>query len=211
MTSPEDEFEKASLPLLREAGVEFEELSAAEAGKRFPQINFEQVKWAIWERDSGFLTARRNCQTVLEHFLAEGGEYRELSVKPGAIEGREMRAIMLSDGASLSADQYVFACGPWLGKVFPDVIGYLVRPTRQEVFFFGIPAGDARYAESQMPTLIDHGPSHFYYGIPGNGWRGFKAADDTRGDPLDPTTGDGTPTAAAIRNAPPHVERGFPG
>ena len=51
MTSPEDEFEKASLPLLREAGVEFEELSAAEAGKRFPQINFEQVKWAIYERD----------------------------------------------------------------------------------------------------------------------------------------------------------------
>ena len=211
MTSPEDEFEKASLPLLREAGVEFEELSAAEAGKRFPQINFERVKWAIYERDSGFLTARRNCQTVLEHFLAEGGEYRELQVTPGAIQGREMRPLALSDGASVSADQYVFACGPWLGKVFPEVIGDLVRPTRQEVYFFGIPAGDARYAEGQMPTWIDHGPSHFYYGIPGNDWRGFKAADDTRGGAFDPTSGDRTPTPEAIRDVRRHVEFRFPG
>ncbi len=160
MTSPEDDFEKASLPLLRDAGVEFEELSAAQAGKRFPQINFANVKWAIFEKDSGFLTARRNCQAVLEHFLSEGGEYREASATPGAIQGREMPAVALSDGTSLSADQYVFACGPWLGKLFPEVIGDLIRPTRQEVFFFGVPAGDARYSEAHMPTWIDHGPAH---------------------------------------------------
>jgi monomeric sarcosine oxidase len=211
MTSPEDDFEKASLPLLREAGVEFEELSAAEAAKRFPQIHFENVKWAIFEPGSGFLTARRNCQMVLEHFLAEGGEYREASVIPGAIQGGEMRAVALSDGSNLSADQYVFACGPWLGKVVPDVIGDLVRPTRQEVFFFGIPAGDARYSEARMPTWIDHGPAHFFYGIPGNEWRGFKAADDTRGAPFEPTSGDRTPTLEAIRNVRNQVEFRFPG
>src|SRR5579864_2236427 len=93
MAGPKDEFEKASLPLLREAGVEVEELSAAQAGRRFSQINFANVKWAIFEPNSGFLTARRNCQTVLEHFLTEGGQYREASVTPGAIGGREMRAV----------------------------------------------------------------------------------------------------------------------
>jgi monomeric sarcosine oxidase len=211
MASHEDDFEQASLPLLRDAGVEFEELSAAQAGKRFPQINFANVKWAIFEKDSGFLTARRNCQAVLEHFLSEGGEYREAAATPGAIQGSEMPAVTLSDGTSLSADQYVFACGPWLGKLFPTVIGGLIRPTRQEVFFFGVPAGDGRYSEAQMPTWIDHGPAHFYYGIPGNEWRGFKAADDTRGDKFDPTSGDRTPTAEAIRNVRAHVEFRFPG
>src|SRR5215470_10064718 len=77
MMRSDDQRTKAPLPLLREAGVPFEELNAAQAQKRFPQINFEGIKWAIYERESGFLTARRSCQIVLDRFLAEGGEYRE--------------------------------------------------------------------------------------------------------------------------------------
>ena len=42
----------------------------------------------------------------------------------------------------ISAGQFVFACGPWLGKVFPELLGQRIFPTRQEVFFFGSPAGD---------------------------------------------------------------------
>ena len=211
MTSPEDAFEKTSLPLLREAGIPYEELSVAEAHRRFPQINFEHVKWCIWEPESGFLTARRNCQRVLDHFLAEGGEYREFSVTPGAVLGREMNRLALADGTTLSADQYVFACGPWLGKLFPDVIGNLVRPTRQEVFFFGTPADDARYSEPHMPAWIDHRPNQIFYGIPGNDWRGFKAADDTRGPDCDPTAQERTVSPEALRNVRDYVESRFPG
>jgi monomeric sarcosine oxidase len=211
MTTPDDAFEKASLPLLRAAGIEFEELGAAEAGKRFPQINFDDVKWCIWEPESGFLSARRNCQVVLENFLVAGGEYREASVTPGAIQGREMDALTLSDRSTLHADQYVFACGPWLGKLFPDVIGNLVQPTRQEVFFFGTPAGDVRYSEARMPTWIDHGPNHIYYGIPGNDWRGFKAANDTRGPVCDPTSQERTVSAEGLRSIRELVEFRFPG
>ena len=210
MTGPEDESEKASLPLLRDAGVLFEQLTPAEAQKRFPQINFDGVKWAIFEKDSGFLTARRNCQIVLDHFLAEGGEYREASVTPGVIQGREMRELALSGGSRLSADQYVFACGPWLGKLFPAVMGKVIRPTRQEVFFFGVPAGDVRYSEAQMPTWIDHGP-HIFYGIPGNEGRGFKAGDDTRGPLCDPTSQERTPSPEALAHVRKYVEFRFPG
>jgi len=211
MANPTDDFEKASVAVLRDAGVEFEELTRGAAGKRFPQINFDGVPWAIFEKESGFLTARRNCQTVLEHFVAEGGEYREVSVTPGTIQGREMRPATLSDGATISADQYVFACGPWLGKIFPEVIGHLLVPTRQEVYFFGVPGGDPRYSEGQMPTWIDHGQEHIFYGIPGNEWRGFKAGDDTRGAKFDPTNGDRTPTPAAIHAVREHIEHRFPG
>ena len=211
MANPTGDFEKASVALLRDAGVEFEELTASAAGKRFPQINFEGVPWAIFEKESGFLTARRNCQTVLEHFVAEGGEYREVSVTPGTIQGGEMRPVTLSDGATISAHQYVFACGPWLGKIFPEVIGDLLVPTRQEVYFFGVPGGDPRYSEGQMPTWIDHGQERIFYGIPGNEWRGFKAGDDTRGAKFDPTNGDRTPTPAAIHAVREHIERRFPG
>lgn len=211
MTSAEDSFEKASLPLLRAAGIAHEELSAAEAQKRFPQIRFENVSWCIWERESGYLLGRRSCQTVLEHFVAEGGEYQEAAVAPGPLAGGEMKELLLTDGTRLQADQYVFACGAWLGKVLPDVIGSLVRSTRQEVFFFGTPLDDPRYTDEQMPTWIDHGPNHFYYGIPGNEWRGFKAADDTRGPECDPTLQERTVTAEALRDVRRFVEFRFPG
>src|SRR4029450_5071502 len=128
MAGKDDRYEKAALPLLRESGLAFEELSKAEAARRYPQINLERVEWAIVEKDAGYLTARRACEVVLEGFLAEGGEYRPFSVAPGATAGGKLAGVALSDGTKLdAADAYVFACGPWLGKLFPDVVGDRIR------------------------------------------------------------------------------------
>jgi sarcosine oxidase len=197
--------------LLKEAGLAFEELSGAETARRYPQINCEHVRWAIYEKDAGYLTARRACAAVLEGFLAEGGEYRQLAAQAGPQPvGGELRGIKLSDGTTLGADGFVFACGPWLGRLFPDVIGDRVRATRQEVFFFGTPPGDQRFTEQALPVWADHGRG-FIYGIPGNEWRGFKVADDTRGPPFDPTTGERLPTPAVLQAAREYLAFRFPG
>ena len=209
MASQNDSYEKASLPLLREARLAFEELSSAEVRKRYPQVNFEGVAWAILEKDAGYLLARRACEAVLEGFLKEGGEYRQLSATPGAIRGKEMQGLLLSDGLTLSADRYVFACGPWLGSLFPKLIGDRVKPTRQEIFFFGTPAGDPRFLEEQLPVWIDNG-KEFFYGIPGNERRGFKLADDARGPIFDPTHGDRMPTLEGVKAARRYLEFRFP-
>jgi glycine/D-amino acid oxidase-like deaminating enzyme len=209
MVEKDDRYERASLPLLREAGLAFEELTAVAAAKRYPQINFERVEWAIFEKDAGYLTARRACEAVLEGFLAEGGEYRQVSVSPPGIEGGKLPGLTLSDGTKVAADVYVFACGPWLGKVFPDVMGNLIRPTRQEVFFFGTPPGDTRFSEESLPVWIDHG-ERLLYGIPGNQWRGFKVADDTRGAPFDPTSGERVASPEGLEKARDYLGFRFP-
>jgi glycine/D-amino acid oxidase-like deaminating enzyme len=121
----------------------------------------------------------------------------------------ELRGVTLSDSTTLTADAYVFACGPWLGPLFPDVIGERVRATRQEVYFFGTPAGDRRFTEEALPVWGDHG-AQFWYGIPGNEWRGFKLADDTRGPPFDPTAGERIPSAAGIAAARAYLVYRFP-
>jgi glycine/D-amino acid oxidase-like deaminating enzyme len=205
----DDQFEKGSLPMLREAGLAYEELKQTEIAKRYPQINVEDVKWAIFEPDGGALMARQACAAVLDAFLAEGGEYRQAAAQPPIISTGELKGIALSDSSTLIADRYVFACGPWLGKVFPDVIGDKIYPTRQEVFFFGTQAGDLRFNEEKMPVWIDHG-ARFYYGIPGNERRGFKLADDTRGPLFDPTDGERTPSAEALADARNHLAVRFP-
>lgn len=209
LVESDDSYEKAALPLLKAAGVAFEELSGREAARRYPQINCERVRWAILEKDAGYLTARSACAAVLEGLLAEGGEYRQLAVEPPEPSGGAVRQIRLSDGSTLAGDAIVFACGPWLGKLFPDVIGDRVRATRQEVFFFGTPPGDTRFTETAMPVWADHG-NHFTYGIPGNEWRGFKIADDARGPPFDPTTGERVPSPEALRTAREYLAFRFP-
>jgi len=211
LVESDDQFEQAALPILRDARIVFEQLQGAEVARRYPQINCEQVRWAIFEKDAGYLTARRACAAVLEGFIAEGGEYRQLAVQ-APIEPRagEVASVTLSDGSRLTADRFVFACGPWLGSLFPDVIGDRVRATRQEVFFFGAPSGDRRYSEEALPVWADHG-TRFMYGIPGNEWRGFKVADDSRGPVFDPTNGERTPTAAALQIARDYIAYRFPG
>jgi len=188
-TSADDQYERSSLPMLREAGVAYEELTGREVGKRWPQLNVEDVRWAIYEPDGGFLTARVACQSVVEGFLAEGGEYRQVGVAPHGLETGIRDGLRLSDGSKLVADQYVFACGPWLGKLFPQTIGNRILPTKQDAFFFGTPAGDDRFSEAKLPVWADH-RDRFIYGIPAADGRGFKVADDTRGIEFDPTSGE---------------------
>jgi len=205
----DDQFERGSFPMLRAAGIPYEELSGRELEKRWPQINLEGVRWGIYEPQSGFLTARVACQAVLDGFLAEGGEYRQAAVLPRDAGGAKWDGLPLSDGSKLSADQYVFACGPWLGKLFPRTIGDRIRVTKQDVFFFGTPAGDDRFSEAKLPVWADH-RERFVYGIPGNEGRGFKIADDTRGPEFDPTSGDRTVSPDGLKSIRDYLALRFP-
>jgi len=196
-----DEFERGSLSPLREAEIPYEELDATEIGKRWPQINLEGVRWGIFEPESGYLAARRACQAVHDGFLAEGGEYRQVTVSADGLDDAGWNALTLSDGSKLRAEAYVFACGPWLSGLFPNTIGNRIRVTKQDMFFFGAPAGDDRFSEKNLPVWADH-REHFIYGIPGDP-AGFKVADDTRGPEFDPTNGERVASAEdlqAIRN-----------
>jgi sarcosine oxidase len=206
----DDPFEKGSIPALKESGIPFEELSVCEIAARWPQINLEGVNWGIHEPQSGFLTARLACQAVLESFIGEGGKYQQAEVAAHGLDEAKWDALSLTGDLKLKADQYVFTCGPWLGKLFPQTIGKRIRVTRQEVFFFGTPAGEEQYTDKKMPVWGDH-REHFMYGIPGNQWRGFKVADDTRGPEFDPTSGERVVSADSLKRVREYVAFRFPG
>jgi len=107
--------------------------------KRWPHINFSDVHWGIFEPECGYLDARASCQAVVEAFIAEGGAYRQLAVSPRVWRNSPLRSLTLSDGSRLKADHYVFACGPWLGKLFPETLGAVIRPTKQDIFSSVLP------------------------------------------------------------------------
>ena len=208
MAGADDSYEGSALPVLKQAGIPFEKLSAAECSSRWPQINFDGVPWSVYEPDSGFLAARRACEAVVNAFLKQGGEYRQEQVVPGRITSNSMDGVTVGQGGMLKADSYVFAPGPWLGSVFP-FLAQKITPTRQEVFFFGTPAGDLRFSEKHLPTWIDGGKQPFF-GVPGNHWRGFKIADDTRGPVIDPTTMERQSSPEKLSAARAYMKMRFP-
>jgi glycine/D-amino acid oxidase-like deaminating enzyme len=75
--------------------------------------------------------------------------------------------------------------------------------------FFGTPAGDARWSEGRMSVWIDFG-ERIFYGVPGNEWRGFKVADDTRGASFDPDASERTVSADALARARALLAERFP-
>jgi sarcosine oxidase len=206
----DDGWERGSIRALEAAKIPHARLSGAEMRRRWPQINFEGIDWGLFEPKSGYLTARAACQAVVEGFAAEGGTYRQAAVQSEELESDLSGGIALADGSRIRADRYVFACGPWMGSLFPDAIGHRIQATKQDIFFFGTPAGDARFSEQHLPVWADR-RGRFMYGIPGNGSRAFKVADDTRGPAFDPTSGERVVTEERLRLAREYVEFRFPG
>lgn len=205
----DDTFERGSVKMLRTAKIEYRELSAPQMKKRWPQINFEGIEWGIFEPECGYLEARASCQAVVEAFVAAGGRYRQASVLPDGLENSPLRGVALSDGSLLKADRFVFACGPWLGKLFPKAIGDRLQATKQDIFFFGAPAGDDRFCDTHLPVWADH-RGRFRYGIPGSDRRGFKIADDTRGPTFDPTFGERVVSPETLKDIREYVGFRFP-
>lgn len=205
----DDAYVRSSLPIMKDLGFPVDALTIAEATRRYPQISFGGIKSVWLERRAGALSARRACLAVRDAFEKAGGTYRTASVEPGPIVNDSMSGLRLQDGSRIEADAYIFACGPWLGKLFPDVVGDRVRPTRQEVYYFGTPRGSERYLPGRFPVWIDFG-ERIFYGIPDIHGRGFKVADDTRGDAFDPTSGERTPTEESLARARAVVAERFP-
>jgi sarcosine oxidase len=180
--------------ILTKVGVKFENLSRSELEKRFPQFQLGSVASAVFEPGSGALLARRAVQAVVADFIRGGGHFLPEPVVTPTGKGA-VKSVKTRMGSKVSAGSFVFACGPWLPKVFPELLGRRIFPTRQEIFFFGVPAGDRRWSMPAMPAWIDVGD---LYGFPNIENRGFKIANDTHGPSFDPDTGERVVTTGQV-------------
>jgi sarcosine oxidase len=193
--------------MLLRSGVHFEPLDRATLAKRYSQINLEDVSLGILEPQSGVLMARRAVNAVVTEAVKLGAEY-ELAVAGVPRKSGSVSSILTSTGESVSAGTFVYACGPWLGKVFPEILGSRIFPTRQEVFFFGVPAGDTRFAPPALPTWLFQ--EDLYYGMPDIEGRGLKIAWDQHGKKVDPDTQLRVATPDLAKKARAYVAKRFP-
>ena len=192
MFDEDDSFGHPSANVLAVYGARLDQLTVADASRRYPLIS---------PGGHPVLFPRTRSRVSLRATRVRGR--RELSGwQRAGITGWALASIRWLSKALrstrpactirtvLEADGFVFACGPWLPHLFPDVVGANVSATRQEVYYFGAPAGDARFTEPHLPVWMDFAAGSRagqIYGIPASGSSGFKVADDATGPPIDPT------------------------
>lgn len=150
--------------------------------------------------------ARRAVRLVVTEAINDGVEYSQAAVQPP--KGKQKLIEITSGGQRISAATYVFACGPWLPKMFPDLLADRIHPTRQEVFFFGAPAGDCRFAAPALPTWFDFKDEA--YGLPDLDGRGVKVAIDRHGPPFDPDSGNRLATSEGLAEVRRYLARRLP-
>ena len=186
-----DPYSSATRETLSSCGVPFEEWSAAELTRRYPQMRTEPGMYGVFEPESGALLARRAVAEVVADAIRMGVRYETATAPPPA-------AIL------------VYACGPWLPKLFPQLLGDRIFPTRQEVFFFAPPAGDSRFAPGAFPCWLDFRDPRGSYGFPDLESRGIKLAFDRHGPAFDPDTGDRRVSDEGIAEARQFLAERFP-
>jgi len=183
-----DTYCEATLATLQRLNANVERLDEDELVRRFPQLELGPTTWGILEPDSGVLLARRAVQAVAAQAQMNGVEYVQEAIAPPQSRQGKFGSIGTISGRDIRAGQFVFACGPWLPKLFPDLLDELIHVTRQEVIFFGVPPGDDSFSRGVMPAWIDF--NDLVYGLPNVDGRGFKIAIDAHGDEFDPDSGE---------------------
>ncbi|MGH7754505.1 MAG: NAD(P)/FAD-dependent oxidoreductase, partial [Gemmatimonadales bacterium] len=187
--------------------VPYERLTIDEVRYRYPQVDPQGMTVAVVEPDAGVVRARRSCEVVAEAFRQAGGQVRIGRAELGDRSETRLNDLVLSSGERLSAETFVFACGPWLGKVLPDVMANRIRTPIGHVYYFGTPPNDDRFSFPNMPS----------WNVPGiTGWpalppdaRGFRVRTGGR-PPEDPDFSQRTVDPAEFERARNFLAQRFP-
>lgn len=203
-----DAYSEATRKTLEQGGYPLQVLDQAALSARYPHLNAEGISLALLEPDCGVLMARRAVATLASRLAKD-----DVSVIQGQVasvpEGTgPLRTVRFSDGNELRGDMFVFACGAWLPKIFPELLGGRIRPTRQVVLYFGTPPADDRFGPRQTPAWVDF-PAEIYGGPDLEG-RGLRVGIDQHGPEFDPDSGDRTVDEASIAKARDWLAHRFP-
>jgi sarcosine oxidase len=187
-------------------GVKYEVVQHDDLVRRYPQMNTASVDFALYTPSTGVLKAREGCVAVAQAFEKKGGRFVTAKVELGNRSGSTLQDVALSTGARVAAQTFVFACGPWLPKVFPSVMRNKLATPRRVVFFYGTPPGDERFTYPNFPTwAVDDA-----YGFPSIEGKGFKVVPTFARVIVDPDTQEHTLTADELRGGREFVAKWFP-
>ncbi len=100
----------------------------------------------------------------------------------------------------------MFACGPWLPRLFPELLGKRIQVPGRDVLYFGTPAGDSRFTFPNFPNYSEDR----CYGFSNIDERGFKVCATSGSTSFDPDTDERIVTPHEVRRARAYLALRFP-
>ena len=200
-----DSYTAQSLAWLQANRVPHEHGDVSWLQNKYRQIQFYQGETGILETEAGALIAARGVQEL----IADAQIEVERVVMPAPLFSKKTKLHTLPDGGT--ADHLVYAAGPWIAELFPQQLMNKIVATRQEVYHFGAPQGDSRFAPPELPVWADFNNGRIVYGSPDLEGAGFKIAIDVHGPAVDPDTMERQLTPTGIAEARAYMARRFPG
>jgi sarcosine oxidase len=180
-----DGWEAASEATMRAQGIPVERLSVDEGTRLFPSFRGDDLEFLLYEPEAGVLRAQKAIQTLAVRAYSHGAQLiRGRAVPDGdAVLVEEDGPSAATGGRSsaaarrLEADAVVWACGGWLGQLFPGLAS--VQTTRQDLFFM-----DGGEEWTHAPGWVEYDGA--VYGTGDLDGLGVKGAPDFEGPPLAP-------------------------
>ena len=190
-------WEADSERVLREAGIPMERLEPERAAELFPSLRTDDLAFALYEPQAGILRAQRATRALVRRARERGAQLELREARPDGA------SVKLDNGRRLEADRVVWACGAWLGRLFPEHVQ--LRVTQQDIFFFNAPPG---WSTPPVPGFVDYDGA--VYGLGALDGYGVKVSPDVEGPDLDPDTWPRAHSADNERRARDIVALRFP-
>ena len=193
----DDGWEAEAAVELTAQGIPHERLEPDAGIGLFPSFDPAGLAFILVEPEAGVLRAQRATRALARQAQAHGATLLQARALPDGPRAR------LDDGRVLEADAVVWACGPWLGRLFADIAS--IACTRQELFFFD---GGPAWHTPGVPAYIDYDGA--IYGTGDLDGLGVKAAPDLDGPPFDPDAALPAASAAGEARARAFLRERFP-
>jgi sarcosine oxidase len=189
----EDGWEADSERVLRAAGIPVERMSPEEGARLFPSVAVDDLAFVLHEPEAGVLRAADGVRALVRRAREAGAR-----VVIGEAQLSGSRTIV--DGRVVEADQIIWACGAWLGRLFPELI--TTRVTFQQLVLFEAPP------QWNGPGWVDFDAA--FYGHARVEGIGFKVGPDMDGVEVDPDTRPLEATSEGIAIAREYLAHRFP-
>jgi sarcosine oxidase len=189
----EDGWEADSERVLRAAGVPVERMSPEEGAGLFPSVAVDDLAFVLHEPEAGVLRAADGVRALV-------ARAREAGARIVVGEAKPVENAVSLNAERREADVVVWACGAWLGRLFPELVP--MRVTFQQLVLFEAPP------EWNGPGWVDFDAA--FYGHARVEGIGFKVGPDMDGVEVDPDTRPLEATDEAITIASQYLARRFP-
>ena len=177
------------------ADAPFERITPEQTRALFPDMDVDDLAFSLYEPDACVIRASAAVAALLRR-ATRGGARLVLDRAAPAGAG----AVALTDRV-LAADAVVWACGPWLGALFPALAP--VRPSWQDVLHWSAPP-----AWRGGPAWFDERAS--VYGFPDVDGLGVKAVSHRPGRTFDLERDARLPDAGVVAEVAAYLGRRFP-